>query len=138
MILFLFFLSVNALASPIPLIYSNDVHGEIEPCGCRGIPQGGFLRKLELIKKRTAGLDKLIQSDSGDLFFSSDKIPPALEKQAVLQAQYVVKAMNQLKHTVFLPGEKDFALGTRVFDKLRKLAKFEFVASNLFRKNGSL
>ena len=127
-------LTTAPMARAAQLLYSNDVLGEIEPCGCRSNPLGGMARKAGLIKKLE---DKsMLQLDGGDLLFQSDSLPGALEKQAELQASYLIKAMNEVHHDAVVPGEKDFALGYKIFEKLRSKAKFKFLAANLRLKKG--
>lgn len=123
-------------ASTVEILYSNDVQGEIEPCGCRKNPAGGFARKETWIK--TLGKHSRIQTDSGDLFFSSQVIPELLHDQAKLQAMAVVESMNVLGHDLFTPGEKDFTLGLDFFQTLRSLAKFKFISANLVKNDGTL
>jgi hypothetical protein len=119
----------------IVIVHSNDVLGEIEPCGCRSNPLGGMARKANLL----AGIEKkdaVIQLDAGDLLFPSDSLPPMLEKQSERQAEYLLKAMDQLHHDAGVPGEKDFALGWKTFEKLRAHTKVKFLAANLSLAKG--
>ena len=111
------------------LIYTNDVLGDIEPCGCRSNPQGGMTRKSQLIERMA---DKsLLQVDAGDLLFDTDVLPDALQKQAEIQAGFLLKAMDLLHHDAAVPGEKDFALGTKTFKKLISKSKIHFLAANI-------
>jgi hypothetical protein len=122
-------------ACALKLVYSNDVLGEVEPCGCRTNPYGGMVRKARLIE--TLAPEPLLQLDAGDLLFATDVVPELLKKQAEIQAGYVLKAMDMLHHDAVVPGEKDFALGIKTFDQLRKGSKTRFLAANLVRSNGS-
>lgn len=119
----------------VTVIHSNDVLGEIEPCGCRTNPLGGYARKANFLK----GLKdrELIQLDAGDLLFSADVIPELLKNQSEFQARYVLKVLDELHHDVVVPGEKDFALGSKTFLNLISKSKIHFLAANLTRKNGS-
>lgn len=121
-------------ASAVTIVHTNDLLGELEPCGCRTNPLGGMARKANLLKRTE---DKeIIQLDAGDLLFPSQEIPEALKKQSMLQAQYLLKAMDQTHHDAVVPGEKDFALGLSAFQKLAKGTKVKFIAANLKAKNG--
>ncbi len=115
------------------ILYSNDVLGEIEPCGCRENPLGGMSRKFNFLKSKS---DEFISVDAGDLLFKSESLPLLLHRQSELQAQYVLKSLDILKHQIIVPGEKDFALGLPVFEKLIKKSKARFLAANLKRKSG--
>jgi hypothetical protein len=127
--------SARSARADVLVVHTNDVLGEIEPCGCRSNPLGGMARKANLLKKLSEK-NELIQLDAGDLLFPSDSLPPMLEKQSKLQAQYLLKSMDELHHDAVVPGEKDFALGWKVFEELRKATKIKFLAANLTRANG--
>lgn len=116
------------------LIHTNDVLGELEPCGCRNNPQGGLARKANLLKKLPD--TSLVQLDAGDLLFPTDRVPELLAPQSELQAARLLQAHELLRHDAIVPGEKDFALGFHVFEKLRKASKVPFLAANLQRKSG--
>lgn len=121
-------------ARAVSLIHTNDVLGEIEPCGCRNNPLGGFARKANLLKR----LDdrEFIQVDAGDLLFATNTVPELLAEQSEVQATYLLKSMRELKHDAITPGEKDFALGLKKFEKLAKDSGISFVSANLKRRNG--
>lgn len=118
-------------ADAATLVYTNDVMGEIEPCGCRNNPTGGMPRMANFLE-RLGDQDQLVV-DAGDLLFPTDKVPAALEKQSELQAAYLVRAMNLVGYDAAVPGEKDFALGVKAFERLAKKAEFPFLAANLKR-----
>lgn len=127
------------------ILHSNDILGELEPCGCRNNPQGGFAREWNWtaqFKSETAKDKPLWRVDTGDLLFNATDLPPLLKKQSEIQAASVLKAMNALHTVAYVPGEKDFALGT---DKLLALIqktspkKLPYLAANLkVRKTGKL
>ena len=118
------------------LVYTNDVLGELEPCGCRHNPTGGLPRKGVLLDQSKD--QQLLQLDAGDLLFETDVIPPALAPQRELQAERLAKAHVELGQDAVVPGEKDFALGLKIFDKIRKQTGLRFIAANLkLAKGGS-
>lgn len=119
----------------VALLYSNDLHGEIEPCGCRGTPRGGVVRKAKLIRELKS--DSLLQLDAGDLLFAQNSVAPLLRKQSEAQANALVDAYNTLQHDAWVPGEKDFALGLSFFERMKKKARFAVLGANLERRSGS-
>jgi len=131
--LILFVFLINS-AQAATIIHSNDVMGDIEPCGCRNNPQGGMARKQNLINRTKDPF--IVQVDAGDLLFPSQRLPQLLIEQSKVQAGYLLKAMELAHHDVVVPGEKDFALGVDTFEKLIKKSKIHFIAANLVRKNG--
>jgi hypothetical protein len=118
----------------VTVVHSNDVLGEIEPCGCRTNPLGGYARKANLLKSLKDR--EIIQIDAGDLLFPSQVIPELLKQQSEFQARYVLKTLDELHQDVVVPGEKDLAMGTGTFLKLISKTKIHFLAANLFRKKG--
>jgi hypothetical protein len=116
------------------LVHTNDIFGDIEPCGCRTNPLGGMARKINMLK----GIKDpfVIQLDAGDLLFSSLELPDLLAEQSRLQAEFLLKSMDMTHHDAVVPGEKDYALGFKVFEELRKKSKIHFLAANLKKKNG--
>ena len=126
-----------ALADPVhavTLVHTNDLLGEIEPCGCRSNPLGGVVRQANLLKRQKE--QNFITVDSGDTFFATQKIPGLLQKQSELQAHYLLTALEMLHYDAIVPGEKDFALGLAPFEKLIRKSSIHFLAANLKRKNG--
>lgn len=134
----LFWSALSAALTPeshaATIIHSNDVLGEIEPCGCRTNPMGGYARKANFLK----GLKdrETLQLDSGDLLFASNSVPEFLKQQNLVQARWAVKILGQLHHDAVTPGEKDFALGVAAFKKLIKDSPVRFLAANLLDASG--
>ncbi len=118
----------SAAAGPV-ILHSNDNMGELEPCGCRRDPQGGYVRQWNF--QKTLPKKDLLVLDSGDLLFESLDLPKLLQEQALAQAEFVVQARNLLGTSAATPGEKDFALGVASFKKLAAQAKFPFLSCNL-------
>lgn len=121
-------------ANGATLVHTNDISGELDPCGCRTNPLGGVIRQSNLLKKLKD--PEIVQVDAGDLLFPTEEIPDLLVPQSEMQAEFLIQALNQMHYTAAVPGEKDFALGLKVFEKLRKKAQFQFLAANLARKDG--
>ncbi len=140
-----FLILIALVLAPLPaqateLIYSNDVLGEIEPCGCRNNPLGGMSRKARMLELRPdfKKPGAFLQLDAGDLLFESASLPEQLAKQSEAQASHLIDALNLLGHDAVTPGEKDFAMGVKIFERLRKRARFKFLAANLRRKGAPL
>jgi hypothetical protein len=119
------------------LIHSNDVMGDLEPCGCRTNPLGGMARKFNLMKGLSDSADSLLVVDAGDSLFSSSSLPELLRAQSELQAGFLLKALELGHQDVIVPGEKDFALGVKALDRLRAKSKIKFLAANLVKRSGA-
>ena len=105
-LVFLILGALLALAAPpmaraATLIYSNDVLGEIEPCGCRNNPQGGMLRKANLIQRQTD--QSIVQLDGGDLLFPTLNIPEPLVEQSSLPIEELLDLSDGQWHRPNLP-----------------------------------
>ncbi len=114
------------------LLYSNDVLGEVEPCGCRVDPMGGIIRRSGLLKKLEA--DKkgpFLQVDSGNFLFETKDFPESLVKSRRIQAAALIKAHDIMGLEVTVPGDKDFALGIDVYRELLGKSKIKVLAANL-------
>ena len=116
----------------VKIVYTANLNGEIEPCGCRGNPTGGIQRRWNLIEQKVTGERLVI--DSGDVFYKSAPMPPFLEKQWNYQASALVQAYNEMGVEVITPGELDFAAGIEQFEKLRQHARFKIVSANIYRR----
>src|SRR6185437_10804091 len=134
---------VALLAAPharaITIVHSNDVLGEIEPCGCRTNPLGGYARKANVLKSLPDyKTDQILQLDAGDLLFPSDNMPEVLRKQSAVQARWILKILSMTHMDAVTPGEKDFSLGKETFMKLihEHAGKTRFLAANLDDAHG--
>lgn len=125
----------KVLIDGVRIIYSANVNGELEPCGCRSNPTGGLARKWAFFQKEAVNPKNDLIVDSGDLFYQSDVTPPFVKEQWDIQAQALVESYNSLGCDALTPGEKDFASGLSAFEELRKKAHFEFLSANLWRRS---
>lgn len=114
----------------VKIVYSGNLDGEIEPCGCRGNPTGGIQRRWNVQAQHAQGERLMI--DSGDLFYKSQPVPPFLEKQWNYQAEVLLKAYNAFGIEAMAPGDLDFAAGLEQFERLRAGAKFKIISANIY------
>jgi hypothetical protein len=135
-LLFLSLFSFSWVSTPVraeTILYTNDVLGELEPCGCRNNPTGGMARKAALVEKlKSEG--PLLQIDAGDLLFEAEQIPDSMHAQAEVQARALLKAHEQLGHQVLVPGEKDFALGLKKWKAITRGSSIQILAANAVDK----
>ena len=134
-------------AAPVQLIYTGDLMGELEPCGCRTNPLGGMVRLFNDLKRLpssgTAGTSSLTSTfsnrlylDAGDLLFPTSPVPPLLARQSEVQAHYLLRAMEKVGLDAVVPGEKEFGLGFAAFERLRMGTETRFLAANLQKRKG--
>jgi 2',3'-cyclic-nucleotide 2'-phosphodiesterase (5'-nucleotidase family) len=130
----LFALGSSALAADGggAILYSGDVLGEVEPCGCRVNPAGGVVRRSGLIAKLTKEKKgPFLQVDAGDFLFESKDFPESLAEKWKIRARALVRAHDRMGLEVLIPGEKDFALGLPAFRDLVDKTKIKVLAANL-------
>ncbi len=123
---------VLSRAQATSILYSNDVLGEVEPCGCRVDPMGGVLRRAGLLKRlEEEKKGPFLQVDSGNFLFESKDFPDSLLESRKIQARALVKAHEKMGLEVTVPGDKDFALGIATYQELLGKSKIKVLAANL-------
>ncbi|MBI4041101.1 MAG: hypothetical protein HY390_04460 [Deltaproteobacteria bacterium] len=118
----------------LTFVYTSQILGEIEPCGCKYRPLGGFARQKKLVDQLHQEKNLVIGLDSGDLFFKSFSASSHEEAHWAPQAEFMVSIFNDLNYVAIGLGETDFALGVNFLKKLEKKAKFSFLNANLVDK----
>ncbi|HHJ81101.1 MAG TPA: hypothetical protein ENJ65_05665, partial [Candidatus Tenderia electrophaga] len=79
-----------AQGSQIEIVYSGNIDGELEPCGCSIEGDlGGILRQSSTLKKLRQETPELISLSSGGLIVS-------MVPQDKLTAEYILKAYSTL------------------------------------------
>ncbi len=125
-------LPAGAAAPPARIIHTNDILGEIEPCGCSINRLGGMARLERLIQ-----LQPGVRLDAGDLFFSSSSIAEPLQAQARTQALALAKALKLTATKVLVPGERDFSMGVSFYQRLVRESGATAIAANLEAREGN-
>lgn len=121
------------------LLYSNDVLGEVEPCGCRVDPMGGVLRRAGLLKNLEAEKKgPFLQVDSGNFLFESKDFPTVLIESRKIQARALIAAHKKMGLEVTVPGDKDFALGVETYRQLLRGSNIQILAANLLQEGKPL
>ncbi|MBY0515985.1 MAG: hypothetical protein K2P81_03680 [Bacteriovoracaceae bacterium] len=112
------------------LLFSHNINGETQPCGCNKFPLGGL--------EQAAGHFHQINSqgpyiyvDSGDLFFPSPVLPENVKSSLEFTAQILFEAAERFRLKFFVPGDQDFAMGVKWLSQMAKKAKFTFLLANL-------
>lgn len=114
----------------LSIIFSHNINGELEPCGCRHHPLGG-ISQLAGFFKFNSQKNINFYIDIGDTFFANSKIPNSLEKSFKYSANSLAKNLSNLGLKYMVPGDQDFAAGINFLDELGKKNKISFLISNL-------
>lgn len=111
------------------LMYTGDVIGYLEDCGCKKNPAGGLARRawvIKQVKNRFPGVPMLLL-DSGN--FSDNPTP-----EGDRQTHTLLQAMAQLGYEIVNIGERDIRLGYDEFRERTKDAPFHFISANIVKK----
>src|SRR6185436_6610036 len=120
-------------AETIALVYSSNVQGETERCGCAVDPLGGLARRAAEVKRIRGQTDGVIAVDAGDLFVAPGK---KAGRDAEQRGKLIAEAYTRLGVAAFTPGEADLALGAPRLVRLLAEAKVPAVSANLFDLDG--
>ena len=134
----------------VSLLFSGNLHGEREDCGCKRNPMGGLDRRATLIGLDAAGGEEAatwwsgplpaaarratVVIDAGDLFFSSfslSKANPSVQQRELTEAEAVAEALRLHPPDAFAVGERDLAMGRETLEALRTKGGFPFLSANL-------
>jgi len=123
-ILFFFILPTNGTASTnkhsITLIYTGNLNGELEPCGCsEGGNKGG-------IKRRVNAIDKLRQDEPNLYLISAGGLLVSEMPQDRLKSEYILKGLAAINYDAIGIQWRDLAFGKQFLTN----SKLPFVLSN--------
>lgn len=125
----------GALVAPgempdLTLLYTGNVIGYLEDCGCKRSPAGGVARRswlIEQLQENYAGSGQLLM-DCGN--FSDNPTP-----EGDVKTRALVEAMSRMGYRAANVGERDLVLG---YDELRKRtepATFPLISTNIVRED---
>ncbi len=124
----------------IAILYTSNLRGEYESCGCPSHPLGGLVRRASLTDQIRAEVDAIVQVDAGDLIAPAPQdlpgqIPP-LPEEIERRAKLLLAAYARLGVAAVAPGETDLLLGPSKFAALARAAKVPVLCANLNFANG--
>jgi hypothetical protein len=107
------------LPDRITLVYTADVGGYLEPCGCSRDQRGGIPRAAAALARIRAEGHPVYFLGGGDLLFEGPAAPEARE-QDELKARAIAEALLAMRLAATVAGERDLLLGD-AFAKATKL-----------------
>jgi len=115
----------------ITLLYTSDMQGNIDPCGCSKNPLGGIGARASLLRLwKTRGNNHALLVDSGDAF-ASEKLFEAFNKP---RRDFLVKVMNYVGYDLLNVGDTEFGFNRTALKELGAQAKFPLVSANIIDK----
>jgi 2',3'-cyclic-nucleotide 2'-phosphodiesterase (5'-nucleotidase family) len=121
----------SGFAAPLSIIYTNNLEGYVNTCGCAVNPGGGVKRRLNWFKKTNPSPDTTLYLDSGDTLSSVDSFMDYEKDKANMAADIILKHFKLMNIDAFTPGEKDLALD---LETLVKTYKTPLLISNSGKK----
>ncbi|MFP4599814.1 MAG: hypothetical protein ACLFVJ_16265 [Persicimonas sp.] len=138
----------------LTFLFSANIHGEREDCGCKSNPLGGLTRRQTLIElaadpsadeaKKWWGddlpaPDVSFEVDAGDLLFKNSSLgrhPERLQDKAEQEARALVDALAVNPPDVLNVGEIDLALGLDTYKEIVSEKKLPVISANLYDSDG--
>ena len=104
---------------------SNNITGNIEPCGWGGKRNGGFARRATYIKKNKKDDEHSLILDSGDFIGRRGE-------RARLDAEYAVRTLTKLNYDAINIGERDFLQRVEFLTSKQQNENVPFISANIF------
>jgi 2',3'-cyclic-nucleotide 2'-phosphodiesterase (5'-nucleotidase family) len=130
----IFFISTSSLGQDnvsLTILYTGNVQGNINPCGCSKNQLGGIGSRASILrfwKDKEKGFSIVV--DSGDAFTS----PRLFEAFNKAKRDFLVKAMNYMGYDLLNIGDTEFGFNRTALTELRSEAKFVFLSANIIDK----
>ncbi len=122
LITILFFLPGSHLrAEPLYIIYTSNINGALQNCGCGVDPPGGIGRVKSIVDQLRSKHQRVILIDGGD-FFNSYPFP--------LLDEAMLKALEVLEYDLFIPGDQEFVEGSAFYKRLQTILGKRLLISN--------
>jgi len=127
-----------AMGGPVPLtlVYTGNLDGELEPCGCsEGGNKGGIKRQVQKI-------DELRQQDKDLVLISTGGLLVSEMPQDRLKSVYILKGLEQMNYDVFGVQWPDLAYGPEFLNQFNmswvvsNWQKKYFVPEKQIKRNG--
>lgn len=120
-LIFILLLQAGLKADDFYIIYTSNVNGSIENCGCGSDPLGGLNRVKSVIEKFKEEHENVLVVDGGD-FFNSYPYP------SLNDAMY--KALRLINYDCVVPGDQEMVEGSEFFSTYISELKQKVVLSN--------
>ena len=108
----------SAAPHEMVLLYSSNLEGEIEPCGCTEGMLGGLARRSMVFARERARAPGVLALDAGDVFFRREAIPDVLRPQLAAKAEAIARLYAALHYDAVARGELDLVLGEDLYGRL--------------------
>jgi len=108
--------------TPFTLVYSGNLDGELEPCGCsEGGNKGGIKRRVKMVDQLRQQYPELLLISSGGLIVS--ELP-----QDRLKSRYIMEGLNALNYDAIGLQWRDLGFGKEFIEQ----SPLPFISSNAY------
>lgn len=114
----------------VTVLYTGDVRGKIEGCGCKH-SGGGITRRSAAIRAARDVDPSVVYCDPGNFLSGT----PAVDST---QGEISIAAYNHMKATVANVSERELAFGMDAFKRVKKDADFAMISANLKHNGGAV
>ncbi|MBU1983350.1 hypothetical protein KJ815_02960 [bacterium] len=114
----------------VTVLYTNDVRGKLEGCGCRHNGGGITKRSAEVAAARSED-PSVVYCDAGNFLTGTPEVDST-------KGFLSIEVYNHLRATVVNVSERELAFGTDAFKEAKRRADFAFVSANLRHRGGAI
>lgn len=114
----------------VSILYSNDVRGKLEGCGCQHNGGGITRRSAELAAAREDD-PSIVYCDAGNFLSGTPEVDST-------QSLLMVDVYNHLGATAVNVSERELAFGVDAFREAKRRADFSFVSANLRHRGATI
>jgi 2',3'-cyclic-nucleotide 2'-phosphodiesterase (5'-nucleotidase family) len=118
----------------LTILYTLNVNGELERCGCSEKQLGGVARRKTVIDQHRS--ESSLVLDAGDIFFGSFQGLVGSREFYRYKCAAIVRAMNVMGYDGAIVGDYDFAQGHDFLRERMKESTFPFICANLVDRDG--
>ncbi len=111
------------------VLYSYDLNGKMETCGCSTLQLGGLARRGTLYDEYRNNYGRHV------LALDGGKILPDTTDFSLLKAEVIFRMYNLMKYDALKLGSYEYSFGADILEKWADSAKFPFVSSNVLSKD---
>jgi 2',3'-cyclic-nucleotide 2'-phosphodiesterase (5'-nucleotidase family) len=114
----------------VSVIYSSDVRGKLEGCGCKH-NGGGITKRSAKIKAARAEDSSVLYCDAGNFLSGTAEVDSTRGKLSV-------EAYNYVGASVVNVSERELAFGLDVFREIKSASKFDYVSANVLVRGSAV
>jgi 2',3'-cyclic-nucleotide 2'-phosphodiesterase (5'-nucleotidase family) len=126
----------SADLAKLDLVFSANVFGETDPCGCASGPKGGLDRRLNYLRMTPAFGDRLVV-DAGNALFATEVLDPTRKDALQKRAKAILQGGQIMGIRAFNIGYLDLSAGVDFLKTQAKKNRTPFVSATLTATDNS-